>query len=80
MVFCLRQLQQKCTEQNMPLYVVFVDFSKAFDTVSRVGLQQVLLKFGCTDKFIIIIEVLHTGMRANVTMSGSASSDFAVSN
>ena len=80
MVFCLKQVQEKCTEQNMPLYVVFVDFSKAFDTVSRVGLWQVLQKFGCTAKFISIIEALHTGMQANVAMSGSVSSDFAVSN
>ena len=80
MVFCLKQVQEKCTEQNMPLYVVFVDFSKAFDTVSRVGLWQALQKFGCTAKFISIIEALHTGMQANVAMSGSVSSDFAVSN
>jgi hypothetical protein len=73
-------MQEKCTQQNMPLYVVFVDFSRAFDTVSRVGLWQVLQKFGCTDKFISIIEALHTGMQANVAMSGSVSSDFAVSN
>ena len=73
MVFCLRQIQEKCTEQNTPLYVVFVDFSKAFETVSIVGLWQVLLKFGCT-------EALHTGMQANVTMSRSVSSDFLLSN
>ena len=60
--------------------MVFVDFSKAFDTVSRVGLWQVLLKFGCIDKFISIIEALHTEMQANVTMSRFVSSDFAVSN
>ena len=64
----------------MPLYILFVDFSKAFDTVSRVGLWQVLQKFGCTDKFISIIEALHTGMKANVAMGGSVSSDFDVSN
>ena len=64
----------------MPLYVVLVDFSKILDTVSRVGLWQVLLKFGCTGKFISVIEALHTGMQANVTISSSVSSDFAVSN
>lgn len=80
MVFCLRQVMEKCTEQNMPLYVVFVDFSKAFDTVSRVGLWQVLRKLGCTDKFISIIEALHAGMQANVALSGSVSRDFPVSN
>ena len=64
----------------MPLYVVLVDFSKILDTVSRVGLWQVLLKFGCTSKFISVIKALHTGMQANVTISSSVSSDFAVSN
>ena len=38
MVFVLRQLQEKCREQNKGLYVTFVDLTKAFDTVSRKGL------------------------------------------
>lgn len=38
MVFVLRQLQEKCREQNMGLYPTFVDLKKAFDTVSRKGL------------------------------------------
>ena len=38
MIFCLRQLQEKCTELDRPLYMVFVDFSKALDTVGRTGL------------------------------------------
>ena len=80
MVFCLKQIQKKCAEQNMPLYVVFIDFSKAFDTVPRVGFWQVLQKFGCTDRFINIIEALHTGMQANVAMNCSVSGDFDVSN
>ena len=33
MIFCLRQLQEQCIEQDRPLYMVFVEFSKAFDTV-----------------------------------------------
>ena len=80
MIFCLRRVQEKCIEQNMLLYVVFIDFSKTFDTVSRQGLWQVLTKYGCTEKFVNLIEALHTGMQANVTMSGSVSKDFSVSN
>ena len=38
MIFCLRQLQENCTEQDRPHYMVFVDFSKAFDTLGRPGL------------------------------------------
>jgi hypothetical protein len=35
MVFSLRQLQEKCREQHLPLYVSFIDLTKAFDLVSR---------------------------------------------
>ena len=35
MVFSLRQLQEKCREQHMPLYIAFIDLTKAFDLVSR---------------------------------------------
>ena len=38
MIFVLRQIQQKCREQNMDLYAAFVDLTKAIDTVSRDGL------------------------------------------
>ena len=38
MIFTLRQLQEKAVEQQRPLYVVFVDFKKAFDTVDRATL------------------------------------------
>ena len=38
MIFCLRQLQEKCIEHDQPLYMVFLNFSKAFDTVGRTGL------------------------------------------
>lgn len=35
MVFTLRQLLEKAIEQDMPLYTVFTDFTKVFDTVNR---------------------------------------------
>ncbi|KAK2191975.1 hypothetical protein NP493_41g01001 [Ridgeia piscesae] len=70
MIFCLRQLQEKCIEQDRPLYMVFVDFSKAFDTVGRTGLWQLLRKYVCPEKFTTMIEALHTGMMANVRVGG----------
>ena len=38
MAFALRQLQEKCREQNMGFYATFANLTKAFDTVSRKGL------------------------------------------
>ena len=55
MVFAAGQLQEKCKEQNRDLYITLVDMTKALDTVSREGLWQIMSKFGCPDKFIIIV-------------------------
>ena len=70
MIFCLRQLQEKCIEQDRPLYIVFVDFTKACDTVGRTGLWQLLRKYGCHEKFTTMIESLHTGMMVKSGMEG----------
>ena len=40
MIFTARQLQEKCQEQNVDLYMTFVNLTKAFDTVSREGLEN----------------------------------------
>ena len=52
MIFTARQLQVKCQEQNMDLYMAFVDLTKAFDTISREGLWKIMAKFDCPTKFI----------------------------
>lgn len=44
MVFSLNQLQEKCREQQMPLYVAFIDLTMAFDLVSRDGIFKALRK------------------------------------
>ena len=80
MIFCLRQLQEKCIEQDRPLYMVFVDSNKAFETVGRTGLWQLLKKYGCPEKFTTMIEALHTGMMANVSVGGEDSESFRVTN
>ncbi|XP_074627031.1 uncharacterized protein LOC141885034 [Acropora palmata] len=46
MIFCARQIQEKCKEQNKDLYIHFVDLTKAFDTVSRPGLWCILPRIG----------------------------------
>ena len=39
-IFTARQLQEKCQEQNVDLYMTFVELYKAFDTVSREGIWE----------------------------------------
>ncbi len=80
MIFAARQLQEKCREQNKDLYTVFVDLSKAFDTVNRDGLWTVLRRFGCTERFTGILQSLHNGMLGRVRVDGVFSEAFPISN
>ncbi|XP_022809753.1 uncharacterized protein LOC111346749 [Stylophora pistillata] len=43
MIFSVRQRQEKYMEQNKPLYLAFIDLTKAFDTVPRELLWDVLI-------------------------------------
>ena len=80
MVFTARQLQEKCQEQNVVLYMTFVDFTKAFDTVSRERLWKIMAKFGCLAKFIAMVWQFHDGMLAKVQNDGEFSDPFPVTN
>ena len=80
MIFSLRQLQEKCKEQNMDWYMVLDDLTKAFDTVCREGLWIILKRIGCMDKFVNIMRSLHDGMYACVIDGGEQSAVYGVCN
>ena len=80
MVFVLRQIQEKCREQNMGLYATFVDLTKAFDTVSREGLWKILEKSGCPPKFLAMIIQLHENQQGQVRYGQELSAPFPIEN
>ena len=78
MIFSLRQLQEKCREQRLPLHIAFVDLTKAFDTVSRPGLYMVLKRIGCPPILHKLIMSFHEDMKVFVQFDGSTSGNFDV--
>ena len=80
MVFAVRQIQEKCIEQNMSLYVVFIDLTKAFDTVNREALWVILGKLGCPAKFVKLIQQFHDDMTGEVIVDGEPSERFGITN
>ena len=80
MIFTARQLQEKCQEQNVDLYITLVDLTKAFDTVSRGGLWKIMAKFGCPPRFIAMVRQFHDDMQARVQNDGEFSDPFEVTN
>ena len=75
MIFTARQLQEKCQERNVDLYMTFVDL-----TVSRDELWKIMAKFGCPPRFIAIVRQFDDGIQARVQNDGEFSEPFEVTN
>ena len=80
MIFSARQLVEKCIEQNRSLCQVFVDLTKAFDTVNRDALWTVLGKFGCTNSFVNKFRQLHANMKGRVNFNGQLTKELPIDN
>ena len=80
MIFAGRQIQEKCREQNRDLFIMFIDLTKAFDTVNRPALWKILSKCGCPEKFINIIKQLHDEMVGSVSVQGETTETFGITN
>lgn len=55
-ICCLRMIQEKFSERNRPLHLVFVDLEKAYDTISRELIWHCLQKRGIPEKRTRIIK------------------------
>ena len=78
MIFSLRQLQEKCREQRQPLFIAFIELTKAFDLVSRDGIFKILPKIGCPPRLLSIIRSFHEDMKGTVVFEGSTSAAFNI--
>ena len=64
MMFAVRRLQELERKARVPLFLCFTDLQKAYDSVDRTLLWQVLARFGITPQLIEVILQFHDGMRA----------------
>ena len=80
MIFAVRQVQEKARKKQRDLYIVFVDLTKAFDSVNRRGLWKLLRRLACPAKLVNIAKEFHEGMKARVVGSGAESVPFDAKN
>ena len=64
----------------MPFFVIFIDFTKTFDTVNWKALWNILRKLVSTDHFVRQESALHIRMKASVSLRGELSEPFEVEN
>ena len=74
LIYVLRQLFEKAWEKNTPMYAIFIDFHKAFNSVDRELLWEVLSHFGVPPKCLSALRNLHTNMEGQVAYRGELES------
>jgi len=52
-------IMEQCREFQTPLFVNYIDFKKAFDSIHRESLWKILKLYGIPDKFINIFKSLY---------------------
>ena len=67
----LRIIVEQCIEWRSPLYMCFIDFEKAFDSVDRSTMWNILSNYGLPRKFISIIKALYDGFTCQVIHAGT---------
>ena len=77
-IFVLKCLIESAKRIGKPLYVCFIDFSKAFDTVWQSGLFFKLLNTGISNKVVNIIRSMYSKLYSRVSIASSISNDFPV--
>jgi hypothetical protein len=51
-IFCIRQILEKKWEYNETVHQLFIDFTKAYDSVRREVLYNILIEFGIPMKLV----------------------------
>ena len=77
-IFVVRQIFEKSYEHDSDLYIVFVDYTHAFDSVDRNKIIQCLIKFEVPDKLIRLKVLTLTHTRASVKIKRDSTEEFIV--
>ena len=75
MIYVVRRLQEIRRKAGVSVFVCFIDLQKAYDTVDRTFLWQVLTRIGVPPQIIAVIQQFHNGVRACVRPDDGVCSD-----
>ena len=75
-IFTLSALIEKQFSKNSKLYVAFIDFKKAYDTINRSVLYSILANSGIQGKMLNIIRAMYSNVQACVRGSNGLTDYF----
>ena len=80
LIFCIHQILEKKWEYNEAVHQHFIDFEKAYDSVSREVLCNILIEFGVPVKLASLIKMCLTETYSRVRVGKNLSDIFPIKN
>ena len=74
----LRIIVEQSIEWNSTLYINFIDYEKAFDSVDREIMWKLLRHYGVPDKIISLVRCSYEDMSCKIAHAGQLSESFEV--
>ncbi len=74
-IFTLRNIIEQSIEWNHPVYINFIDFRKAFDSIHRETLWRILQSYGIPPKFISIIKKFYDNFECSILLDNNSPSE-----
>ena len=65
-ILTVRRIIECVKDQNIPAVLLFVDFSKAFDSIHRPKMQKILLAYGLPEEIVHAIMMMYRNTKAKV--------------
>ena len=76
-ILCLRRLIEESNASKLDLALVFVDFSKAFDSVDRSKMFEILGLYGIPEEIVAAIKVMYTDSTSTVMTTDGETQPFS---
>ena len=77
-IFVLQNIIEQCIEWQSTIYLNFIDFQKAFDSIHRETMWKILRLYGIPEIIIRIIQALYNDFTCSVLHNGNLTPWFAV--
>jgi hypothetical protein len=79
-IFCIRQILEKNWEHNEAVHQLFIDFKKAYNSVRREALYNIIIEFGIPKKLVRLIKMCLTETYSRVQVNKNLSEMFPIRN
>jgi hypothetical protein len=79
-IFCIRQILEKKWDYNEAVHQLFIDFKKAYVSVRREVLYNILIEFGIPIKLVRIVKMCLSVAYSRVRVGKHLSDTFSIKN